>query len=237
MTDTATPPREEDELEQRSWLEAEVDGRSVRFWIVVALAIAAVTLGFGALWTYELDRGGPMGAEVAGQDTGGQQMGGEVGGAQMGEGSMSVDAPRVPPVFGYFDGEDIAFVHTEVSDPVIAQVLQGMMGSPVPVVASLADVPRSARGTVYVFVNGAVPEGTPAGPMGFQPDVFDSAPGDEDYTPLREIVQVTWVNEADAELLTTAEDIEAAEADGRVELQDTGVVVNAPFLTWPGGQR
>lgn len=43
---------------ERSWLDADVDGRPVRFWIVVAVVIAAVTLGFGAWWTYGLDQGG-----------------------------------------------------------------------------------------------------------------------------------------------------------------------------------
>lgn len=236
MTDTATPSppaSAEDAGQQRSWLEAEVDGKPVRFWIVAGLVIAAVTLGFGAWWIYGLDNRGmePMAGATSGQRAGGEQMSGGMGGG------MNVDAPRVPPVFAYYDGAEIAFIHTEVSDPVIAQVLEGMMGSPVPVVESLAAVPDEARGTVYVFTNGIVPQDTPAGPVGFQPDVFDSAPGDEDYTPLREIVQVTWTDEADAQLLTTAEEVQAAEAADRVELQDTGVVVNAPFLTWPGRQR
>lgn len=233
MTKTATQQEREDTTQQRSWLDARTAGRTVRSWIAIGVAIAVVTLGFGAFWTYGLDRGGPM---AANEQMASQDMSGQVGGAQMGDGSMSIDAPRVPPVLGYYDGEHIAFIHTEASDPVIAQVLQGMMGSPVLVVTSLADVPDPVRGTVYVFANGVVPEDTPVGPIGFQPDVFDSAPGD-DYTPLREVVEVTWNDDAQAELLTSAAEIQAAEADGRLNLEDTGVVVNTPFLTWPGGQR
>ncbi|WP_370325824.1 hypothetical protein [Euzebya sp.] len=81
-------------------------------------------------------------------------------------GSMAADAPRLPPVFGYHDGEQVLFVHPEASDPDIAQTLEGMMGSPVPVVLSLADVPESARSPLYVFTNGVTPEDTPAGPAG-----------------------------------------------------------------------
>ncbi|MDQ3974263.1 MAG: hypothetical protein M3276_08000 [Actinomycetota bacterium] len=183
--------------------------------IVATLFIAVLTLGFGAWWTYGLDRGA-------------QQMGGQ---------AMSPDAPRVPPVFAYYDGRPIAFIHTEASDPVVAGTLTAMMGSPVPVVASLATVPDDALGMVYVFANGVVPEDTPAGPLGFQPDVFDSAPGDPGYTPLRRIVRVTWTGAAQAELVTTVEAIEAAEAAGRLRLEPTPVVVVAPLLTWPGGQR
>lgn len=213
--DTATRPREEqDTTAQRSWLDAEVDGRHVRFWVGAGLLIALVVLSFGAWWTFGLDRGGKMAG-----------------------GGMSPDAPRVPAVFGYYDGQPVAFIHPEASDPAIAQMLEQMMGSPVPVVASLADVPDSARGIVYVFANGEVPTNTPTGPLGFQPDVFDSVPGDPDYTPLREIVQVSWVDEGQAEVLTSAEQIRTAEAAGHLTLKRTGVVVNMPLLTWPGGQR
>lgn len=234
MTETATqqPPTQDDETgdgRDGSWLDADVDGRSVRSWIVVGLAIAAVTLGFGAWWTYGLDRGTTM----TGQDMAGQQMGGQ----QMGGGEMSPDAPRLPPVFAYHDGQPIAFVHPEASDPEIAQVLSGMMGSPVLTVPSLADVPDDATGAVYVFTNGITPTDTPAGPLGFQPDVFESAPGDLDYTPLRRIVEVAWTDASQARLLTSTGAIQRAADRGLVELTTTDVVVNAPVLTWPGGQR
>ncbi|MGH3665446.1 MAG: DUF7482 domain-containing protein, partial [Egibacteraceae bacterium] len=150
---------------------------------------------------------------------------------------MAADAPRIPPVLGYYDGEDVFVIHTEASDPKIAQTLEGMMGSPVPVVASLADVPDDARSTAYVFANGVTPSDTPAGPLGFQPDVFDTAPGDEDYTPLRELVLVTWADGGRARLLTSAQEVTDAEAAGDVAFENIGVVVNIPLLTWPGGQR
>jgi hypothetical protein len=231
MTDTSTQPRQTPQAEpppeqQTPWWRAEVDGRPVAFWLTVGTLIAAVTLGFGAWWTFGLGNDtGMTGPEVAGEAmTGGDQ-------------AMSPDAPRVPPVFGYVDGEAIAFVHTETSDPAVAQMLEDMMGSPVPVVPRLADVPPEATGTVVVFTNGLVPDDTPAGPFGFQPDVFDAPPGDPGYAPLRRIVKATWTDESAAELLTSLDDVQAAADAGLLELEDTGVIVNAPFLTWPGGQR
>jgi len=152
-------------------------------------------------------------------------------------GDMAADAPRLPPVLGYHDGEQVLFVHPEASDPDIAQTLEGMMGSPVPVVPSLADTPEDARSPLYVFTNGVTPEDTPAGPLGFQPDVFATAPGDEGYTPLRELVLVTWVEDAEPRVLTSKADVDDAEAVGEVTFEQPGVVINAPLLTWPEGQR
>jgi hypothetical protein len=151
---------------------------------------------------------------------------------------MTADVPRVPPMFGYYAGEEIFATHTEISDPAIASRLGGM-GSPepMPVVESLAEVPEEARSPVYVFTNGVVPEDTPSGPLGFAPDVFDSVPGDEDYSPLRELMLVTWSAEDDARVLTSEQEVLDAEAAGEVDIEDTGVVVNMPLLTWPGGQR
>ena len=146
------------------------------------------------------------------------------------------EIPRVPPVFGYAAGEDIHFIHTEVSDPAIASVLTDMMGSPVPVVPSLADIPADLLADVYVFENGVQPEG-PRGPLGFQPDVFDRPAGADGYTPLRRIVLVGWREGADARVLKAAEEVRQAEAAGELALTDSGVTVNMPFLTWPGGGR
>lgn len=151
--------------------------------------------------------------------------------------AQSAKAPRVPPVFGYYDDEAVFFIHTEVSDPEIGEVLTEMMGSPVPVVASLATVPAAATSPVYVFTNGIEPEDTPAGPMGFQPDIFAAAPGDEDYTPLRQLVRVTWSDPDQARLVTSVVALRRAESDGQLTLEPTEVVVNGPLLTWPGGHR
>ena len=146
------------------------------------------------------------------------------------------DIPRVPPVFGYSEGADIHFIHTEVSDPEIAQVLTDMMGSPVPVVASMADIPADLLARVYVFENGLQPDG-PRGPLGFQPDIFDRPAGTDDYTPLRRIMLVNWSDGAEARILRSAEAVEMAETNDEVSIKDSGIVVNIPFLTWPDGSR
>jgi hypothetical protein len=191
-----------------------------RTGLVAGSVLAAAIIGLGAWIVYGLD-----------------QTPGMAGDGMGGMGEVAAGVPRVPPVFAYYGGEEVFFIHTEASDPEVADALEGMMGSPVPVVPSLGDVPDDALSTVYVFTNGGVPDGAPTGPLGFQPDVFDTAPGDENYSPLRRLVQVSWVDPDQARELTSIAEIEQAQAAGDVTVEPTDVVVNAPLLTWPGGQR
>ena len=201
-------------------LATGVEGLSVRTWIIIGAVIALTVIGFGTWWTYGLGR-------TYGMD---DRQG------QVPQGGMAQGRARFPAVVGLFEGRRVLFAHTEASDPQVADMLTGMMGSPVLVVPELANVPESARGTVYVFTNGVRPDGA-AGPFGFQPDVFDSAPGDRDYTPLRAVVLVTWKEGARPRTLASHTGIQDALAAGDVSLEETGVVVNMPFLSWPGGSR
>ena len=110
-------------------------------------------------------------------------------------------------------------------------MLTDMMGSPVLVVPSLADLPADAVGRVFVFTNGMKPDG-PAGPLGFQPDVFDKPPG-----PLRAIVLVSWTEGATPRTLKSSAELQQALTAGEVTVEEPGVVVNMPMLTWPGSHR
>lgn len=214
---------------RRRGLDARVEGVAVRTWIVIGVLIAATVIGFGTWWVYGLGR--TTGMEGMGARQGEMTQGG------MAQGGMEEGAARrFPAVVGFYDGAQVLFAHTEASDPEVADMLTGMMGSPVLVVPELADVPESALGTVYVFANGVEPEGA-AGPFGFQPDVFDSVPGDSDYTPLRAVVLVRWEQGEQPRTLASAIEIEDAVSAGSVTLEETGVVVNMPFLAWPGGSR
>lgn len=196
-----------------AWLWADFDGKPVAFWLGIAAIIAIAVIGFGAIW--ESRQGGTGAMDTMG----------------------AADAPAVPAVFGYYAGRDIRFIHTEASDKPVADMLTMMMGSPVVTVPSLSAVPAAARGKVYVFANGVKPDDTPTGPLGFQPDVFDSVPGEQSYSPLREIVKVTWSNTAKPRVLQSVRDIEAASQSRELTLEQTGAVVNMPILTWPGGER
>ena len=141
--------------------------------------------------------------------------------------------PAVPTIKGYLEGREVLFQHTEVSDPTVAKLLSEMVTSPVLVVPALAQAPPTLLANVYVFKNGVRGEG----PFKFQPDVFDSPPGSEGYRPLRAIHLVTWRNDRSARLLKAASEVLAAEKAEEITIERSGIVVNMPLVTWPGGGR
>ena len=140
---------------------------------------------------------------------------------------------ELPVDKGYAEGVEIYFTHTEASNAEMAEKMGAGMQSPVLYVPALANVTDHAVANVYVFTNGV----KGASMSGLQPSVFDNPPGTEGYSPLRRISMVTWVDETQArELKTAAEVLEAAEA-GELTIAQPGVVINAPFIVWDGGQR
>ena len=152
-------------------------------------------------------------------------------------GMMAAPGPTVPPVTGYSEGQEILFIHTETSDSKIAKILTDMMGgSPVLVVPSLAEAPKRMLAPVYVFTNGMTGDG-PMGPLGGQADIFEHPPGNPAYSPLRAVTLVTWKDEKSARVLKSVAELRSVIDSGAVSIEEAGVVVNMPFLTWPGGQR
>ena len=113
------------------------------------------------------------------------------------------------------------------------QVLTLMMGSPVITGPELAKVPEALLANVSVFRNGL----RGRGPLGFQPDIFDSLPGSQGYRPLRRVSMVAWKQPASARELRSVEELMQAQSKGDVSIERTDVVVNMPMLMWPLGRR
>ncbi len=153
--------------------------------------------------------------------------------AQPSMGGSSSASGVVPSVSGYVDGQEIRFVHTEVSSPKVARILTDMTSSKVLVVPSLKDTPKALTANVYVFTNG-IKDG---GPLKFQRDVFDRPPGTPGYRPLRALNLVTWKNPQAARILQAVAEVKAAAQRGELTITQPGIVLNMPILTWPGGKR
>jgi hypothetical protein len=146
---------------------------------------------------------------------------------------MKTNYAEMPVGMAFADGQEIYFMHTEVSDGEIAALLTKMMDSPVLEVPSLARVPAETLADVYVFGNGL--EGM--GPLGFQADVFSDPPGSPGYSPLRRLNLVTWKDPATSRLLKSEDEVLAAQSAGELKIEQPGVVINMPFVTWDGGKR
>jgi hypothetical protein len=154
--------------------------------------------------------------------------------AAMGVVPDSLHAMNMAPlVKGYHDGGDLYFIHTEASDSSVANMLTKMMGPRVVHLPKLTHTPDSLLADIYVFENGI--EGH--GPLGFQPDIFGSAPDDPGYSPLRSIHLVNWKETSEPRELKTVDELMRAESEGELTIEEPGIIVNMPVLVWPGGHR
>jgi hypothetical protein len=205
--------------------------RNIVVTVLVAVIMGGFVLAYLALSPTQPQQMG--GAESASQAEGMGETTQEDGMGDMGGMAAPEDVPRLPPVKAYYEGEEVFFVHPEASDQETAELLTNMMDSPVLVVPQLAEVPEEALADVYVFTNGI--EGD--GPLGFQPDIFDSAPGDQGYSPLRQLYLVSWKDEGEARELRSLGELQQAKDNGHVTIEKQDTVINEPFITWPGGQR
>jgi hypothetical protein len=84
---------------------------------------------------------------------------------------------------------------------------------------------------IYAFENGI--QGS--GPLGFQPNVADSQPGDSEYSPLWRIILVKWGEGVTATELKSEQEILAAQQEGKLTISVSTMVVNCPFVHWQGG--
>jgi len=150
---------------------------------------------------------------------------------------FNVDAPiTMPMIDGYYNGEKVFFVHTEVSDKNMADMMSMMINFPTLHVSDLTNIPQSEMSKVYVFTSG-IPGSGPygGGPFMFQIDVFDSVPGQMGYSQFRVPYLVTWNDDSTPRILTSEAEILQAESNGELTIQKTENVVNAPMMVWKSG--
>lgn len=129
----------------------------------------------------------------------------------------------------YYEDKAVYFVVTEASTPGLAMQLGLATGRPVTLAPPLAHVDDLAaadpakRGSADSFrvVNG---------PFSGQSMIFDSAPPDTTYSPIWRVVDVRWTSPADAELLTSTDQIQDEVAAGKVTVTPTTGFFNGPVV-------
>jgi len=151
--------------------------------------------------------------------------------------SFNVNAPiTIPMIDGYYNGEKVFFVHTEVSDKTMAEMMSMMINFPTFYVSELTNIPSEEMAKVYVFTNGISGSGPyGGGPFMYQIDVLDSVPNQMGYSQFRIPHLVTWSDDSTPRILTSVNEILVAESNGELTIQKTDNVVNAPLVVWKSG--
>ncbi len=140
--------------------------------------------------------------------------------------------PKVLPlVRGFADGSEVFYITTEVSDKNLANYLSNLTNSRVVYTPALKYAPAQSLSNIYEFTNGIKGNG----PEGFQPNVADSQPGDNNYSPLWKVNLVTWNNGITPRELTSEVDILDALKNNELTIKPTDIIVNCPFVQWKDG--
>lgn len=137
----------------------------------------------------------------------------------------------IPLTKGYVKGSEVFYISTEASDKDLADHLTKLTGFRVAYTPALQKTPADALAQIYAFENGI--EGP--GPLGFQPNVADSQPGDLNYSPLWAVNIVKWNDDATPRELKSQTEILAAQTNGELTVTPSGFIVNCPFVQWNGG--
>jgi hypothetical protein len=137
----------------------------------------------------------------------------------------------LPLTRGFAGGNEVFYISTEASDKDLADHLTSLTGSRVAYTPALASAPAGSLANIYAFSNGIEGEG----PLGFQPNVADSQPGEAKYSPLWRINVVEWQEGAQVRELRSEEEILAASDASELTIMATEMVVNCPFVQWEGG--
>ncbi len=125
---------------------------------------------------------------------------------------------NLPLFTGFYDGQEVQYIVTEITDPDSEIFIY---------TPALLGLPEDAVAEVYRVTNGHDDQNA----------VFDSIPGDENYSPLWQVYLVTWEDGVTPLVLRSVEEILMAEGQGRVVIEETSTIINCPILVWPGGQH
>lgn len=153
------------------------------------------------------------------------------------EPSFSLSKTNVPTTIpmhkGIFNSSSVFYIITDASDKEFAEVITEKQDWKVELAPPISNAPESSLQQIFVFRNGV----TGGGIYGYQDEVFSSTPAQEsEYSALSSVVEVTWKKGQNKIIFETSEEILEAYEGGRVEFNETGIVINTPQIIWPEGQ-
>ena len=139
----------------------------------------------------------------------------------------------IPMHKGIYGGSQILYIITDGSDEDYTKILTEKQGWNVELATSISKVPEEALEQLFIFKNGIKGDGV----YGFQDEVFSSTPSQEsEYSALNSVIEVTWKQGQKEIVFESSDDIITAKENGRIEFNETGIVLNTPQIVWPEGQ-
>lgn len=139
---------------------------------------------------------------------------------------------KIPMHRGLYNGDPVYYIITDsnknkdaaqISSNQIWQVQQSPL---------LDKVHKGFLNKIYIFTNGIPGNGT----RGFQDEVFSNSAQDKVYTPLSQLVQVSWNMNQIPTILKSVKEILDANMSNKLSLKNTDTVLNTPQIVWPTGQ-
>ena len=139
----------------------------------------------------------------------------------------------IPMHKGIYEGSQVLYIITDGSDEDYTKILSEKQGWNVELATSISKVPEEALEQLFIFKNGIKGDGV----YGFQDEVFSSTPSQEsEYSALNSVIEVTWKQGQKEIVFESSDDIITAKENGRIEFNETGIVLNTPQIVWPEGQ-
>ena len=140
---------------------------------------------------------------------------------------------KIPMHKGIFNSTSLFYIITDSSDQDLGKLVSEKQKWKVELAPPLAKTPETAIQKIFVFTNGIAGNGI----YGFQDEVFSTTPNQEtEYSPLSSIVEVTWKKGQNKAIFESADEILKANEGGRIEIKETGIVLNTPQIKWSEGQ-
>jgi hypothetical protein len=141
--------------------------------------------------------------------------------------ASGVPSVRLPLVVGWYDGQEVLYLTTDVSDK------QAALDMGVNYVPRLANAINSSPGSVddiFAVTNFTQGNIIPSAPLPTGPGNLDP-----EYSPLWQVSTVTWNPGVTPYLLRSESEVMAAAASGLVTIAQTNIVVNCPVIYTPQG--
>ena len=139
----------------------------------------------------------------------------------------------IPMHKGIFNSTSLYYIITDSSEEELADKITEKQNWKVEFAPPLKNAPDSATQQIFVFTNGVAGDGI----YGFQDEVFSHTPEQEsEYSALGSVVEISWKKGQNIIVFESAEQILEAKEAGRIEFNETGIVLNTPQIKWEGGQ-